>query len=193
MDCTNYTHFIPQCKKIPRLRRYVDCWPSDSYAKLYLMVKSARKNVRSLRQVGHSPAVTNNRQARKPRPPSRSRSPVVSEGTDSPEVPLKAVVMHERGMVKQAPSTYRYPPVPHSTILTVSDFVSAIEPQQLGLVEVLEGAGVRTWAALQRMARDSVVRDEFLDLLLHEAKISRFQYVLLKDTFKMMLVGNSSM
>lgn len=71
-----------------------------------------------------------------------------------------------------------------SGLLAVAGFVTAIEPPQPGLAQVLHHVGLTSYRGLQRLASDSRVQDKFLDTLVRQSKISYFQSVLLEDALR---------
>ena len=71
-----------------------------------------------------------------------------------------------------------------ASLLALTEFVATISPPQPALVGVLFRAGVQNWRDLQRLAEDPGVRGRFLDMLVREDSMSRFQSVLFTDTLR---------
>ena len=74
---------------------------------------------------------------------------------------------------------------PHAVFgVSVAQLVASLDPPQPGLLDVLENAGLRTAAALEKMAYSGYIQDEVLGSLLRENRMTRFQYALLKQALR---------
>ena len=117
----------------------------------------------------------------------------------SPEIPLPSSDHESNAITSRScqPTQSATAPTPQSTCapqsdncVTVAHIVSTLDPPQPGLLTVLENAGLRTAAALEKLGRTEYIQDEVLGSLVRENRLSRFQCALLKDAMRSLFLDN---